>query len=71
MAYKDTLTLYEELIAKGTPEPEAKTIAHQLGGVNDVMQEIRDEMHGIRKDMMWMRVIGGAMTLAFVGNFFK
>jgi hypothetical protein len=64
MAYKDSLTLYEELIATGTPEAQAKTTAHQLGDVTNILVKIE-------KDLMWMRVIGAAMVVAFMANFFR
>ena len=37
MSYKDTLTLYEELVATGIPDSQAKIMAHQQGGVVDEM----------------------------------
>jgi hypothetical protein len=64
MAYKDSLTLYEELIATGTQEAQAKTIAHQMGDVTSILVKIE-------KDLMWMRVIGAAMVVAFMANFFR
>lgn len=49
MSYKDTLTLYEELVATGTPEPEAKTIAHQLGALGsevvNTCNEIKEQLN--------------------------
>jgi len=40
MSYKDTLTLYEELVATGIPDAQAKIMAHQQGAVIDVMNGI-------------------------------
>lgn len=77
MEYKDTLTLYEELIAAGVPETSAKIQAHQLGGVTDCMGEFSNTLNEfsnilneIQKDMSWMRIIGAAMTVAFFSNGF-
>jgi len=64
MAYKDTLTLYEELVSTGTPEAQAKITAHQMGDLGDIMMEIR-------KDLMWMRIIGIGMITLFAANFFR
>jgi hypothetical protein len=63
MKHKDTLTLYEELVASGISDTQAKIQAHQLGGVTDCLEEIK-------KDMWWMRAIGAAMTVAFFSNGF-
>ncbi len=79
MAHKDTLTLYEDLIASGAPEAQAKIQAHQMGDLADEMGSRYNELNakldlslqGLRKDLMWMKIIGGAMTLAFMSNFFK
>ena len=59
--HKDTLTLYEELVASGVPDEQAKIQAHQLGGVTDILEDIK-------KDLFWMRIIGGAMIVAFLSN---
>ena len=61
---KDTLTLYEDLVASGIPDAQAKIQAHQLGGVTDVLEEIK-------KDLFWMRVIGGGMVIACFGVMYK
>lgn len=68
MAYKDTLTLYEELVAKGVPEEQAKIQAHQLGGVSEAMDRQTDVLQEIKKDLFWMRIIGGAMIVTFLSN---
>ena len=66
--YKDTLTLYEELVASGVPDAQAKIQAHQLGGINDAMDRQTDILEDIKKDLFWMRIIGGAMIVAFLSN---
>lgn len=79
MNYKDTLTLYDELILAGTPEPQARAQAHQLGAWNDILgkaiNDFTSEIHKINirlekidKDMSWIRYIGAAMTVAFFSN---
>ena len=70
MEYKDTLTLYEELVASGVSEDSAKIQAHQLGGVTDCMGEFSNTLKEIQKDMSWMRIIGAAMAVAFFSNGF-
>jgi len=64
MAYKDSLTLYNELISTGVSEEQAQIQAQQMGSVTDILVKIE-------KDLMWMRVIGGAMVFAFLANLFK
>lgn len=39
MSHKDTLTLYEELVATGISDAQARIQAHQLGGVSDFLEE--------------------------------
>jgi hypothetical protein len=79
MAHKDTLTLYNELIAGGVEEKEAQVKAKQLGEFKDEfgkslnelgasLKKIDVRLEAIDKDLFWMRVIGGAMTLAFFSN---
>ena len=79
MSYKDTLTLYEEQVAAGVPDTQAKIIAHQLGAIGD---ELSIALNGIKekledfdkrfikldKDMFWMRYIGASMTISFFAN---
>ena len=67
---KDTLTLYEELIASGVHDAQAKIQAHQLGDVALEQLDIRQLMSKIDKDLMWMRLIGGAMVVTFFSNGF-
>lgn len=57
MSYKDSLTIYEELLEGGCTEAQAKIQAHQLGAVTDIMGKIE-------KDLIWMRVIGAGMIAA-------
>lgn len=81
MSYKDTLTLYEELVAAGTPVPQAKIQAHQMGAMGDYLGEaindlnttvrgVNTRLDKIETDMFWMRLIGGAMTVTFFSNGF-
>lgn len=82
MTYKDTLTIYEELVATGISDSEAKVQAHQFGSINvfilDVKQdlekslsEIRDELKSMKKDMLWMRLIGAALFAAMLALLYK
>ena len=77
--YKDTLTLYEELVASGVPDEQAKVQAHQLGSMGDYMgnaingmnarfNEMDRKLEKIDKDLIWMRIIGVAMIVAFLSN---
>ena len=72
--YKDTLTLYEELIAAGTSEAAAKIQAHQLGEVGNALSGLTTALNefkvSIEKDMFWMRIIGAAMIITFFSNGF-
>lgn len=74
-SYKDTLTIYEELMAGGCTETQAKVQAHQLGALGDNVSKsingLSKRLDKLDKDMFWMRIIGGAMTFAFVTNYFK
>lgn len=73
MAYKDTLELFDELVAAGTPESQARAQARQLGEAGNVLDTMNAKLDKIDKDLIWMRVIGAAMTIAFLSNasFFK
>lgn len=42
MSYKDTLTLYEELVATGIPDAQAKIQAHQQGNLADEIGGVKD-----------------------------
>jgi hypothetical protein len=83
MQYKDTLTLYDELIKGGASESQARVQAHQLGAMGDLFQvelrnisqsldnglkELGSKIDSIEKDMFWMRLIGASMTIAFFSN---
>lgn len=59
MSYKDSLTLFEELCSSGVSAEQASIQAHQLGSVTDLLRKIE-------KDLIWMRIIGGAMIGAFL-----
>jgi hypothetical protein len=67
-AYKDTLTLYDELIEAGTPEAQARAQAKQLGEIGTVLDSMNVKLDKIDKDLIWMRVIGAAMIVAFLSN---
>ena len=58
---KDTLTLYDELIAGGCTESQARVQARQLGDMSDVAKDMLTELK-------WLKVIGLFMIGAFVGN---
>lgn len=83
MSHKDTLELYDELVAGGCTEAQARVQAKQLASVGDnlanALNRIDDKFTGaleridkrliaIDKDLFWMRIIGGSMTLAFLSN---
>lgn len=79
MSYKDTLTLYEEQVANGVSNEQAKIIAHQLGSVgdnfsnaikniNENLIKLDKDIIKLDKDMFWIRMVGSAMTLAFFSN---
>ncbi len=70
MEIKDSLTLYNELKACGVPEDQAQVQASQLGGVKDVVVGIKEIITKIEKDLLWMRIIGAAMTVTFFSNGF-
>lgn len=82
MSYKDTLKLYDELIAGGCTEAQARVQAEQLGSVGTVLDQFKSDIkdfktdmdnrfNGLEKDLFWMRVIGGAMAFAFLGSWFR
>lgn len=64
MSYKDTLELYDELIAGGCSEAQARVQAKQLGSVGNILDKID-------KDLLWMRVIGAGMIVACFAVMFK
>ena len=74
MAYKDTLQLYDELVATGTSEANARIQAKQLGAMGDYIGDailgLNSKLDKIDKDLIWMRVIGGAMIIAFLSTWF-
>jgi hypothetical protein len=51
MKYKDTLTLYEELVASGTPEGQAKIMAHQQGALADSTEGIGSRVERISNNI--------------------
>lgn len=79
MSYKDTLTIYEELVATGVPESQAKIQAHQMGaagnafeaavgGLDRAIQGMNKRLDKIDSVLFWMRIIAIAMTVAFLSN---
>ena len=68
MSYKDTLTLYEELVATGVPDAQAKIQAHQLGALADELNDIGPRLDKIDANMKWMMLIGGVMAASFFSN---
>jgi hypothetical protein len=75
MQYKDTLELFDELVAAGTPEPQARAQARQLGAIGDLfgteLNNVHSKLDKIDKDLIWMRIIGAAMCIAFLSAWFK
>jgi len=84
--YKDTLTLFEELVEKGVPEAQAKIQAHQLGALGDhfvislensnarfdkAVENMDVRLKKIDSDLFWMRVIGAAMSFSFLSAWFR
>ena len=67
-AYKDTLELYDELIAGGCTEKQARVQARQLGSVGTILDSMNSKLDKIDKDLIWMRVIGGVMSATFFAN---
>ena len=61
---KDTLSLYNELLKSGFTESQALAQARQLGGIRDILKEIKNEL-------LWLRLIGGVMTIAFLVDSLK
>lgn len=59
--YKSPLEVYNDLKASGVPEDQAQMQGKQLGSVTNIVSELR-------QDMYWMRLIGGGMIVAFMGN---
>lgn len=72
MAYKDTLTLYEELVSTGIPDSQAKILAHQQGGIIDEMNSIGTRLEikltRIDSSMDWIKGIGATLAVAIIGN---
>ncbi|HYT43783.1 MAG TPA: hypothetical protein VEP90_15700 [Methylomirabilota bacterium] len=81
MQYKDTLKLYDELLAGGATESSARANATQLGAFGEFLddfkssndksfREIESTLTGIKKDLLWMRIIGAGLILIFSANLF-
>jgi hypothetical protein len=64
MEIKDTLTMYDELVAGGCTETQARIQAMQLGTVSNLVERIE-------KDLFWMRAIGAGMIVACFAVMFK
>ena len=64
MIYKDTLELFDELVATGVSQDQARIQAKQLGGIGNILERIE-------KDLFWMRIVGGGMIIACFGVMFK
>ena len=75
MKYRDTLELFDELVAAGCPENQARIQAQQLGTMGtyfgDAISMMNAKLDKIDRDLIWMRIVGGAMTLAFLSAWFK
>lgn len=79
MQVKDTLTLYEELVATGVPDDQAKIQAHQLGGIASMLSTSIDEFKQsmdsfkseIRSDYKWIMRIGGFISITLIGMIVK
>ena len=79
MSNIDTLKIYDDLKASGVPENQAHAQAMAIYHANRVTPEDLKLFEAktqalydkIVSDLMWMRLIGAAMTFAFVSNWFK
>jgi hypothetical protein len=76
MSYKDALTLYEELLASGTDEGQAKAMAHQMsslademgGRYNELSARLDKRLDSIDSNLKWMMIVGGVMAASFFSN---
>ncbi len=79
MKYKDTLRLFDELVAGGATESSARANATQLGSFGEFLddfkssneksfREIDNTLLSIKKDLLWMRIIGAGLILIFSAN---
>jgi flagellar biosynthesis/type III secretory pathway protein FliH len=76
MSYKDALTLYEELVATGTEEGQAKAMAHQMSSLSDEMggrynelsARLDKRLDSIDSNLKWMMIVGGVMAASFFSN---
>jgi hypothetical protein len=86
MAYKDTLTLYNELRAAGIPEAQAQIQAQQDGELGDhvsnTFNEIKEQLTGmnisismlntkIDIEMKWVKIIGSGLMVTLASIFIK
>ena len=51
MRVKDSLTLYKDLLAINTPEPQAEVLAHQQGACYDILEEFNKQMHDFKVEI--------------------
>jgi hypothetical protein len=70
MAYRSTLEIYDDLMASGHTEAQSRATANQLDWIGQEHAEMRLLLAKIDKDLIWMRVIGAAMTFAFLSTWF-
>ena len=82
METKDTLELYDNLIAGGCSESQARVQATQLGAMGTALSNSIDSVFGqlrridskldkMDKDMFWMRAIGAGMIVSFLATAFR
>jgi hypothetical protein len=69
---KGTLQMYDELLAGGCTESQARVQANQLGEALDTfskaINDFNKELTEIKGELKWMRIIGSAMVVAFLAN---
>lgn len=68
---KGSLQIYDELIAGGCTDAQARAQANQLDEVSKSVSVLNSILIKIEKDLFWMQIIGGAMTAAFMSIWFK
>ena len=69
---KGTLQMYDELLAGGCTDGQARVQANQLGAAGDsfskAINDFNKEITEIKGELKWMRIIGSGMILAFLAN---
>lgn len=58
MEYKDSLEIYDELLAAGTPEAQARIQAHQFGNIDKVLERLE---YKFDKFQTIIYIMGGAI----------